>query len=117
MKSKYIHRLTDEELLELHRYTVCDDTNDVISDDRCSYYQEISFMENWPEEDGSASYVETNYRYTDFEPPYCYDTSADPSEKSKFYLWMVARFGKDYIKDYLVYHGFRRDCIESALEG
>ena len=118
MESKYITKLSKEELLELHRYAVCADTKDIIREDGNSDgdSQEVTALENWPEEDGMEDYIETEYSYTDFEPPHCYDAcGGSPEERERFYSWMLARFGKDYIKDYLENKGFHRDCINSVL--
>lgn len=98
---RWINKLSNEELLELHRYAVCPDTNSIDDlyideEDGCI---DIDFNENWPYEDGTPSYVPTNYRYYDFDYEN-YDTGGEPTNGA-YRTWMVKRFGKEYINDML----------------
>ena len=98
---RWIDKLSKAELLELHKSVVCADTNGIneLYVERDSNYIDIDFNENWPYEDGTPSYIPTNYRYYDFDYEDC-DTSGEPNNGA-YRTWMAKRFGKEYINDML----------------
>ena len=111
MSMNFLLQLSDEELLKLHRYAVCDDIEDKL--DKTINYTlgelDITFYENWSEENGTASYIETNYTYDDFNGITSHDTSSDGVKStSKFRLFMIEKFGYDYIQQ-LIQHKFGID--------
>ena len=108
MSMNFLLQLSDEELLKLHRYAVCDDIEDELDKtiDYISGRLNITFYENWPEEDGTASYIETNYTYDDFNGITSHETFGE--ETYLFKLFMIERFGYDYIQQ-LVQHKFGID--------
>lgn len=89
---------------------MCDDIEDEL-DKTINYTPgelDITFYENWPEEDGTASYIETNYTYDDFNGITDLDTFGEDNSTSKFRLFMIEIFGYDYIQQ-LVQHKFGID--------
>ena len=110
MSMNFLLQLSDEELLKLHRYAVCDDIEDEL--DKTINYTlgelDITFYENWPEEDGTASYIETNYTYDDFNGITDHDTYGVGNPIGKFRLFMIEKFGYDYIQQ-LVEHKLNID--------
>lgn len=96
---RWINKLSPKEILELHKYAVYDDINgiDRIYRDRESNYINIDFSENWPYEDGTPSYIPTNYLYYDFDYE-DYDTDGEPNNGA-YRTWLAKRFGKEYIND------------------
>lgn len=109
MEGKYISKLSDEDLLDLHKFAIDSSAHRIHSrkNTRSGHY--VCFIEE--------KCFETNYRYIDFEPPASYDAMGDTNrERIKFFKWMTNHFGKEYLKDYLVHKGFNRDCIDVALD-
>ena len=98
---RWIDKLSPKELLELHKSVAYDDTDgiDGIYRDRESNHINIDFNENWPYEDGTPSYIPTNYRYYDFDYDDC-DTNGEPNNGA-YRTWLAKRFGKEYINDML----------------
>ena len=101
---RWINKLSKAELLELHKFAVCADTNgiDDLYVDRDGNYIDhidIDFSENWPYEDGTPRYVPTKYLYYDFDYDDC-DTSGEPNNGA-YRTWLAKRFGKEYINDML----------------
>lgn len=95
----WIQKLTEKELLELHRYVFTDDTSKIeVSEDDDQIA--IEAYENWPYEDGTPAYVPTQYVYTDYD--YIdYDTS-DPSHwetVGRYREFLCRKFGIEYLYD------------------
>lgn len=104
MSINFILQLTDEELLELHKVCFCDDLEPHV--DKCINYDDqmvdLTFYENWPEENGDAAYVPTEYSYDDFGIPRDLETWGENERLAqKFYWWMANRFGKEYLVELL----------------
>ena len=94
----WIEKLNKEELLELHKSVILEDTQSI---DIAKIEEGISVTayENWPYEDGTPAYIPTNYIYTDYD--YIdYDTS-DPyhvETVGKYRDFMLKKFGQEYLK-------------------
>ena len=95
----WIQKLTEKELLELHRYVFMNDTSKIEvseDDDRIA----IDAYENWPYEDGSPAYIPTFYEYMDFDYK-CYDTSDYDHEETagRYREFLCRKFGIKYLHD------------------
>lgn len=100
---KWINKLSEQELLELHKAVVCKDTKDIngILEVSTGSYLDIDFMENWYYNDGTSEYIPTNYHYYDFGYDNC-DISGDPDDGA-YCTWLARHFGKEYVNDLLWY--------------
>lgn len=98
MGHEYVSRLTDKQILNLHRLCQVQDISDKIKcvSNKDDFY--VVFYEGI-EKDGSKLYVHTSYRYFDFKPPVCYDCGDIPCDMEKYYGYMIGVFGKPYLLD------------------
>ena len=101
----FIEKLTDAQLLDLHKKLVCPASEFVsktINDDDDTYPHSLSitFLEfGWSFDDGEEDTgLETEYRYTDFDRPYCFDTTDSDIDINIMYEYMYNIFGSRYLK-------------------
>lgn len=97
-KTNWVSKLTDENILAIHRSVICPDTKYVDTytnkEDKCV---EVTAYENWPYEDGTPAYVPTEYRYYDtrYED---WDTNGE-EHNGAYRKELIKIFGKEYFVD------------------
>lgn len=106
MRQKYVSRLTDKQLLDLHKLCQIQDITDEVEcssdEDGCS----VVFYEGSKEVDGTTHYLYTSYDYFDFERPNCHDAGNAPCDMEMYYGFMIGVFGEAYLLD-LIKHKLR----------
>ena len=103
MSTKWLSKLSEEELIKLHEYILSEGTNIVagieyIEND--GYSVSITFLENgWEDIEGP---LENYYEFEDFKGIQIYDWSTSTSIKGytqRFREWMIDRFGVEYLDE------------------
>lgn len=93
----WVNKLTNEDVLNIHRKVICSDTESVDVERENSGYIYVTAYENWPYEDGTPAYIPTNYTYYDTE--YIdYDTSG-VINNGKYRQELAKILGKEYLLD------------------
>lgn len=103
MSTKWLSKLSDEELIKLHGYILGDGIAESIKDKNdYTDYLSVTFMENgW---DGCKDPIETDYDFDDFNGIELCDWAGGESKKyysSLFREWMMNRFGVEYLDELL----------------
>ena len=103
MSTKWLSKLSDEELIKLHGYILGEGIAESIKEKNdYTDYLSVTFMENgW---DGRKDSIETDYDFDDFNGIEVCDWAGGNSKEyysSLFREWMLNRFGVEYLDELL----------------
>ena len=103
MSTKWLSKLSDEELIKLHGYILGEGIAESIKEkNNYTDYLSVTFMENgW---EGCKDPIETDYDFEDFNGIEICDWAGEKSKEyysSLFREWMLNRFGVEYLDELL----------------
>lgn len=107
MSTKWLNKLTKEELIELHEYVfgkgLVNDLEVWHDDDNFdSEFISITVKENgWEGDNGKDETIDTDYELEDFDGYTIIDWAGTGNNNYKidFRMWMINRFGTEYVDE------------------
>lgn len=107
MSTKWLNKLTKDELIELHEYVfgkgLVNDLEVLNDDNFDSEFISITVKENgWKGDDDKDETIDTNYELEDFDGYTIIDWAGSGNDKYykiDFRMWMINRFGTEYVDE------------------
>ena len=97
MSTKWLSRLSKDDILNLHKYAGGENAVKCIrvepNGDESMY---VTFLEDWPDHTGKSILEEIDYELDDFDGELTYD-GGSTKDVGDFREWMIRKFKSEYI--------------------